>query len=191
MDANKPYRQPATPQRRSLERDFERFERDLNRLRVEFEKFFNGALPQPPEEQRKHLAETLKRLRNQPQLSSAESFRLGGLEARFNSYSELFGRRVRDLEEGRTIAFQRQQAARLDPESGVTVHGDLSQEVVETLFQGLCAGAEPPRFDLDTFGRYLDKQLNQIRQKSGREAVHFRVEREGSKVKLKAKPIAD
>lgn len=192
MEPFNPYRAPQPGDKTSLERDFDRFEASLKRLRVEYEKFFNGALPQPPEEQQKRLADELKRLRNQPQMSAAESFRLSGLEARYNSYSELFGRRLRDLEEGRIAAARLERARQMpDPEAGLTVREELTPEVVESLFAGLCRGAEPPRFDLDSFGSYLERQLSQIRQKSGRRSVRFRVEREGSKVKLKAKPIAD
>lgn len=204
MDPFRPYRggrqereeDAQTPQgpraRPSYQRHFERFERELRSLQIEFEKFFNGALPQPPEEHRQRLADELRRLRNAPQMSSADAFRLGGLEARFNSYNELFNRRVRDREEGRTAQAARVASTpRFDPEAGVTVRGKLDPDAVEALFAGLCRGAEPPRFDLDTFGRFLEKQLDQIRSKTGREAVQFRVEREGSQVRLKAKPVKD
>jgi hypothetical protein len=192
MDPFDPYRKTQQEERQSMDSDFQRFERDLKRLRVEFEKFFNGALAVPPEEQQQRLASDLRRLRNASQMTAAESFRLNGLEARFNSYCELFGRRQRDLEEGRTAAAKRAALVqRPDPEAGMTVRENLSAEVVESLFEGLCRGAEPPRFDLDTFGRYLGQQLEQIRQKSGNQAVQFRVEREGTKMKLKAKPIRE
>ncbi|MCB1056828.1 MAG: hypothetical protein KDD11_15115 [Acidobacteria bacterium] len=179
--------------RPSYQRDFERFERGLRALQIEFEKFFNGALPQPPEDHRQRLADELRRLRNLPQMSSADSFRLGGLEARFNTYNELFNRRIRDQEEGRSQAAARSAPAapRFDPEAGVTVRDRIDPEAVEALFAGLCRGADPPRFDLDTFGRFLEKQLDQIRTKTGGAAVQFRVEREGSQVRLKAKPIRD
>ncbi|MDY7093344.1 MAG: hypothetical protein SX243_10280 [Acidobacteriota bacterium] len=192
MDPFDSYRKPQQEERQSMDGDFQRFERDLKRLRVEFEKFFNGALAVPPEDQQQRLANELRRMRTTPQMTSAESFRLNGLEARFNSYCELFGRRQRDLEEGRTAAAKRAaMAQRADPEAGMTVRENLSSEVVEALFEGLCRGAEPPRFDLDTFGRYLGKQLDQIREKSGNQAVQFRVERDGTKMKLKAKPIRE
>jgi hypothetical protein len=43
--------------------------------------------------------------------------------------------------------------------------------------------------DLDTFRGYLQKQMTQIRDKTGCDAVQFRVVNEDGKVKLKAKPV--
>ena len=48
---------------------------------------------------------------------------------------------------------------------------------------------EPTRFDLDSFGRYLQQQVASIQQKTGCAEVQFRVAVEDGKVKLKAKPL--
>ena len=77
-------------------------DRDVQQLRVDFERFFNGALPFPPEELRGRVQAQIRTLRGLSNGATAvDNFRLGDLEARFNSYNELFNRRLRDTEEGR------------------------------------------------------------------------------------------
>lgn len=190
MDPYQPYRAKKAQTRPDLGRDLDRFEANLQRLRVEFEKFFNGALALPPDELRQQLSDELRRLRGISQLSSVDQFRLNGAEARFNSYHELFNRRLRDLEEGRAAApVAVPEIRKHDPRRGVEIGERADAEAVESLFAGLAAGPTPPKFDLDTFGRYLEKQAATIRQKTGCKTVRFRLEDDAGKIRLKAKPV--
>ncbi|MEM9290192.1 MAG: hypothetical protein AAGD01_00760 [Acidobacteriota bacterium] len=179
----------AKPKNRDAE--LSRFETRLRQLRIEYEKFFNGALLVPPEEERLNLQAELRRLRQLPQLTSVESFRLNGLEARFNSFSELFQRRVRDREEGRTprAAAAAPVEERPDARAGIVVDSSLPPDAVEALYVGLAQGGSAPKFDLDSFGRYLGQQLSSIQQKTGASRVQFRLQEKDGKLRLKAKPI--
>jgi len=51
-------------------------------------------------------------------------------------------------------------------------------------------GAEGPRFDLASFGSYLQRQSAAIRAKTGCAEVQFRLAAEDGKLKLKARPLA-
>jgi hypothetical protein len=166
--------------------------RDIRQLQIDFERFFNGGLPLPPEEQRTRVQAQLRNLRNLNMPSAVDSFRLNDLEARFNSYNELFNRRVRDIEEGRrghkVFAFVEKQ--RFDPRGGIVFGSEIDPEAAEALYHGLSAGAgDGPRFDLDSFQTYLRRQTEAIRQKTGCEEVQFRVAEEEGKLKLKARPV--
>ncbi|MCH9648555.1 MAG: hypothetical protein K0U98_09965 [Deltaproteobacteria bacterium] len=190
MSYYEPYRSVKKPTP-SVSRDLDLFERALRQLQVEYEKFFSGALPLPPEDDQQSLRFELRRLRSLSQLGSADLFRLGGLEARFNSYSELFNRRLRDFEEGRSRRARAQLAenAALDPQAGIVVGGSLKAGAVEALYTGLSRGGAAPKFDLGTFENYLQRQLQGIRQKTGCSEVQFRLEKQDGKIKLKAKPM--
>jgi hypothetical protein len=167
--------------------------RDIRQLQIDFERFFNGGLPLPPEDQRTRVQAQLRNLRNVNATSAVDSFRLNDLEARFNTYNELFNRRVRDIEEGRrgphkVFAFVERQ--RFDPRGGIVFGSDIDPEAVEALYQGLAAGVgEGPRFDLDSFQTYLRRQTAAIREKTGCTEVQFRVAEEEGKLKLKARPV--
>jgi hypothetical protein len=125
--------------------------------------------------------------------TAVDSFRLGDMEARFNSYNELFNRRVRDNEEGRHPAARPAPAPasrRYDPEQGIVFGDRIDPRAAEALYQGLAASpGDSPRFDLDSFQTYLARQVNAIREKTGCAQVQFRLAAEDGKIKLKARPV--
>lgn len=167
--------------------------RDIQKLRVEFERFFNGALPFPPEELRNRVQAQLRNLRNTSGATAVDSFRLGDMEARFNTYNELFNRRIRDQEEGRhpqAVRAAAPEARRFDPEKGILVGDSVEPEAAESLYQGLAKNpGEALKFDLDSFQTYLVKQAAAIRAKTGCSQVQFRLAAEDGKFKLKARPV--
>jgi hypothetical protein len=170
----------------------DRVERSIDQFRVDAERYFNGGLNVPPEELRARIERELRDLRLQPLRSAADQFRLGGLEARFNSLGELFARRLREREEGRSTIAPRPPAPeppRHDARLGIVVSDAGERETVEALWQGLAASGGGARFELETFRGYLAQQLDQIRARTGSAAVQFRVVEEEGRVKLKAKPL--
>jgi hypothetical protein len=169
-------------------------ENGIRQLRIDFERFLSGALPFPPEDLRTRIQSQLKELHNATNRSAVEGFRLGVLEARFNSYNELFNRRVREREEGRKVA--RTAATppppRFDPRRGILVDGKVDAQAAEALYTALAAGAGGgPAFDLATFRTYLERQTAALRGKTGCAAVQFRLAEEDGKLKLKARPVTD
>jgi hypothetical protein len=172
--------------------DLDRITGEIRQLQIDFERFFNGALPIPPEELRTRIQMQIRNLRNL-NLASVDSFRLGVVEARFNSYNEMFNRRVRDREEGRHPGAVRAAAPerrRYDAREGITFGASPDPEAVEALYQGLASGpGDGPKFDLDSFEKYLARQVASLREKTGCDQVQFRLAEEDGKVKLKARPV--
>jgi hypothetical protein len=168
--------------------------RDLQQLRVDFERFFNGSLHSPPDELRGRVQVQLRHLRGVNLTTAVDSFRLGDLEARFNSYNELFNRRLRGLEEGRQPGARHAPppvARRYDALQGILFGERIDPEAAEALYQALAAApGDSPRFDLDSFQTYLARQVAAIRDKTGCSEVQFRLSSEDGKVKLKARAVA-
>lgn len=187
---------PAPPGRQPSFGDaLDHINRDLHQLRVDFERFFNGSLHAPPDELRGRVQAQLRSLRGVNLTTAVDSFRLGDLEARFNSYNELFSRRLRDLEEGRQPGARHAPAVvvarRFDPIQGILFGSRIDPEAAEALYQGLAASpGDSPRFDLDSFQTYLARQVAAIRDKTGCAEVQFRLASEDGKLKLKARPVA-
>jgi hypothetical protein len=192
----------APPKPPTLTESIDRLAADVQRLRVDFERFFSGVLPFPPEDLRSRVQAQLRGLRNFNGGSAVDRFRLSDLEARYNSYNELFIRRVRDLEEGRRRTAHTLPAApapapapapRYDPEAGIVIGRQPRPEAVEALYRELTAGggggAAGPRFDLASFGSYLERQAAAIRERTGCDEVQFRLAAEDGKWKLKARPV--
>lgn len=171
--------------------DLDRFSDDLQRLRVEYERFFNGATAIPPEARRDEMESRLRLLRNAPARGAAEQFRLSSLEARFNSYQELWRRRLQNQEEGRTPTRGRTAPTpAFDVERGVVARTGIDADAAEALYRRLQQDSDSGlRFDVDRFRGYLESQLTAIRQRTGAEAVRFRLADEGGKMKLKAMPV--
>lgn len=175
------------------EQRIDRLQRTVRQMRIEYEKFFNGARDVPPEDLREQIQGEIRALRNSNLNSVAENFRLAQVEARFNSFGELYGRRLRQAEEGRgpLLVPGQRRAQRFDPHRGVEVGDDLDPAAVEALYQGLSRGpGQGPRFDLESFRDYLGKQVGALRARTGCARVRFRLEEEGDRLKLKAKPLA-
>jgi hypothetical protein len=184
--------QAARAAEEELERRFDRLERRIEQLKVEFYRYFAGDLELPPIPLRGEIEAEMRKLQAMNMRRSVDSFRFAALEARLHSYGEMFGRRLRLLEEGKVQPRHpsRPSAARHDVDAGVVVGPRLEGDAVDALFQGLVA--RNPRgatMDLDTFRSYLERQVAQIRDKTGCTAVQFRVVNEEGKVKLKAKPV--
>ena len=216
MDPRRPYRAKAQPAPKrdplaagrhpaagnpGLQDDIDQLGRGIQQLRIDFERFFSGALPFPPDELRARIQAQLRSLRNSNLATAVDSFRLGDMEARFNSYNELYSRRMREVEEGRQRALLPPPAAeappRHDPHRGILVRvaegaggGALDPTAVEALYHGLAGGpGEGPRFDLASFGSYLQRQAAALHGRTGCAAVQFRLAEEDGKLKLKARPI--
>jgi len=192
----------------------DRLAADIRQLRADFERFFSGAIALPPEELRRRVQGQLRQLRNVSAMSAVERFRLSDLEARHNSYDELFTRRLREREEGRrktgahaqvTLPREPQEPSpRYDPAAGVVIGRAPDPRAVAALYEGLSAAglagtpgdpggppvaAEGPRFDLASFGSYLVRQAAVVRDRTGCDDVQFRLVAEGGKLKLKARPL--
>jgi hypothetical protein len=147
----------------------------------------------PPDEMRHRIQLQIRQLRNLKQVSTLDAFRLGDIEARFNSYNELFNRRIRDREEGRRVGAVHLPvpvARRFDPRKGISFGGSFDPEAVEALYNGLASRpGDGPKFDLDSFEKYLARQVAALREKTGCDQVQFRLAEEDGKLKLKARPV--
>jgi hypothetical protein len=198
---------------------------EIRQLRVDFERFFSGALLIPPDELRRRVQARLRQLRSLNSMSAVDRFRLGDLEARHNSYDELYTRRLRDREEGRLRTGPSPMTSmtpltplpppRPSPAAGnapgspgaagapadagagsIVIGADPDPRAVAALYAQVTAadapggGAEGPRFDLASFGSYLQRQAAAIRAKTGCAEVQFRLAAEDGKLRLKARPLA-
>jgi len=164
----------------------------VEQFRVDAERFFNGGLALPPEELRTRVQGMLRELRGVTLRAAADQYRLGSLEARFNSLSELFGRRLRDREEGRGAPAPRVAAPErpaFDARAGIVLRDAGEAAAVEALWSGLAAAGGGKRLELETFRGYVARQVAEIRAKTGAGAVQFRVVEEEGRLKLKAKPL--
>ncbi len=179
---------PAADAAKKLERDIDRVAASIQRFRVDAQRYFAGDLKLPPEELRERITADLRRLRSASLKGAVANFRLGGLEAQFQSHLDLFGRRLRQRE----LTSLNQAAgsggeAGLDPMKGVVLGRQGRSAAVKALYESL--HQRNPKMDIERFQNYLEKQAEVIRSKTGCSEIQFRVAVEDGKMKLKAKPL--
>lgn len=177
---------------RPREAELDRLERDVNALRVDFERFFNGDLDVPPEQAREAVRSQIASLAAATK-SPVEAFRLGALEARFHSLSELFNRRLRnaELQHNAPRRATRPGTTAADVSSGIVLGQQFDASRVAPLHRGLYRDHPDGAMDLDTFTHYLTRQHQLIRERTGCDRVSFRIVEENGKKKLKAKPVRE
>lgn len=182
---------PSLEHKKTLNERLMNLDQDIRRFRIDFERFFSGNLPIPPDQRRIIIINQIKELRTERLRKVAHRFRFNTLEAKFNALLVLFNRRLRDVELGRKDRRAPQSSAReFDPLSGVVVSEKPSEAATQALFQGLYADSQTgPKADFGKFQSYLEKQAEKIRDKTGCQEVSFRVASEKGKLKLKAKPV--
>ena len=182
---------PAFERKKTLDERLMTLARDIRRFRIDFERFFSGNLPIPPEQRRISITNQIKELRTERLRTVAHRFRFNSLEAKFNALLVLFNRRLREAELGRK-GRQAQEVAdvEFDPRSGIVIRESPSDGAAQALFLGLYADRSGgPKADFDKFQEYLAKQAAMIRDKTGCQEVSFRVASEKGKLKLQAKAI--
>lgn len=166
----------------------------IDQYKIDFERFLSGALTLAPEDQRLRLVRELRELRNANLRTAVDQFRLGTLEARFNSLCELYQRRVREREEGRGGRLARPvepSAPRHDALRGVVVSGRLEPDAIDALYEALASrSGGRASLELEAFRSYIARQIEGIRERTGCASVQFRLATEEGKIKLKAKPVA-
>ena len=168
---------------RQLELEIDRLAASIQRFRVDSQRFFAGDVKLPPNALRERISADIRRLRGNSLKGASVNFRLGTLEAQFQSHQDLFGRRLRVREE--TDA--RAQAAKPapDPKQGVVLGTANDGPAVEALYRGL----HNPKMDLDRFRVYIERQAEAIREKTQCREIQFRIAVQDGKMKLKARPM--
>lgn len=170
----------------------DRVEELVTRLKIDFDRFFIGALPTPPETLRYKAFAEVRKLRSVHHKSAGIRFRVNSVEAKLNSLNELFNRRLRDHEIGtrrpgvKTVA---RKAPANDPYDGVVIERKPDPQAVEVLYSELYGKEKRgKKTDLESFRGFLLSQAAAIRDKTGCSDVVFRVTSKDGKLKLKAKP---
>lgn len=166
-------------------------EKDLQLLRIEFDRFMIGAIRLPPEQLRFQIEKRIRKMRRTRLRSAVERFRLGTLEASFNTLSELHARRLREIESGKASRSSHLASSpKPDAAIGFQVGENPDRIAIETLYETLYGKhGRKLKADFASFEKHISKQVANVRKKTGCERVHLRVAREGDTLKLKAKPI--
>ena len=87
-----------------------KLEDQIRRLKTQFDLFFMGVRKLPPSTDKKQVEEAIRDMGKGRLRDNTSRFRYNTLVARYNRYQELWGRQMREREEG-PIDFRKRQAA--------------------------------------------------------------------------------
>lgn len=182
-------------------------ENALQRLIKEWERFFAGVRKTPPVGERERLTRRLRVLTDEGAGRHAEQFRLEQLQSRFQSYSMMWERMLREREEGRTAhGYLARDATPPDARSSTSpgasdaaaranagAPANVDDGGVDTLYDRYVEArrelGQGSRVDRETFAAQLEAQRSRLEGRLGG-PVRFEVVVDGSKVKLAARRVA-
>ncbi len=179
-----------------IEELLDELERNLSRLRIDYEQFFMGNMRREPQALRGKVQKSVLKLVNEPPRQSRQKFRFNTLNARFQVYRQLWGRTLREMERGtyKRDRFKLAIKGRVPPEpvgKAAPAKARKKGSAIDQLHGALEAaraktgegGGVPSAQEL---GRIVRKQMDAIRAKHGDVNVKFRVVIENNKAKVKA-----
>jgi hypothetical protein len=189
----------------------EKLEEDIRRLKNRYDQFFAGIQKMAPQQERRNIDVFIHELSKDKIRDNSRRFRFNQLITRYNQLREMWGRRMREREEG-PLDFRRRQAAMAEepaaapppeprrvtshrPDPYVRVTPASNGEEVRKLYEQIerehfKLGKLPP-VTFDQLTQMVQKQSEIVRSKYRVSTVAFRVETIDGKVKLKAKPLQE
>jgi len=196
--------------------ELERLEEEIRKVKNKYDQFFSGIQKTPPMHDRRNVEILIYEIGKQKMRDNARRFRYNTLLSRYNQYREMWGRKMREREEG-PLDFRRRAAALNEPsappppsheaskpaarvtssngETYVKVapgtNGDEVRKLYDQLQQEHSKLGKSSPISLEQLSQMVEKQSEVVRSRYNVSAVAFRVETVDGKVKLKAKPLQE
>lgn len=193
--------------------ELDKLEEDVRKLKNKYDQFFTGITKVPPSMERHQVESFIHELNKQKIRDNSRRFRLNTIISRFNQYREMWGRKMREREEG-PLDFRRRQAAlqapappppppsiaqargtSLPPDPYVKMtpdgNGDQIRKLHAEIERAHGEMGKQSNLSLDQLAAMVQKQTELVRARYHVNTVAFRVETVDGKVKLKAKPLQD
>jgi hypothetical protein len=172
----------------------DRFEDSVNKLKLDYDIFFNGGAERVPQSAHDALNLELKRLFSVQSYTYAQRFRLNSLAGRFTAYNSLWQKSLRAIEQGRKPGYTPTLNARerLDSDINITMSSVKDTSAIDKLLQAFCDAKElagqSGAVDPLAFERLITSKMRDLQHEKSCEEVIFTVSIEGGKVHLKSKP---
>jgi hypothetical protein len=196
----------------TVTQELDQLENSIRQLQIEWEKFFSGIERKPPVDLKTKLEAMIRRYSNAEIRNNTERFRFQNLATRYQTFAELWAKRLRAMEEGRPMGLHGKAAAMAPPphpspaiaERMAAPAARAANEVrvkdaaadtdaVRTLFDRFLEArkqaGESGAVKFESFQKIIAQQSTRILNEKGASAVDFRLETKDGKVSLKAKPV--
>lgn len=91
------------PVRLTLEEELKALDFEIRRLKVQYDLYFQGAIPRPPTDQHGALSRAMRKLQGVEMRNMAERFMYNNVVNKFNTFQELWNKMMRMKEEGARV----------------------------------------------------------------------------------------
>ncbi len=192
--------------------ELDKLEEDIRRLKNRYDQFFAGINKVVPSFERHQIESFIHELSKQKMRDNTRRFRFSTILSRYNQFREMWGRKMREREEG-PLDYRRRQAAMsaphpvaphehpaaphvtsAPPDPYVRMTPETNGEQIQKLHDEIArenAKLGKPSVSIEQLTTMIQKQSEMVRAKYHVNTVAFRVETIDGKVKLKAKPLQD
>jgi len=192
----------------NVEDDLQLLDTRMKQLRLDYEQYFLGSRPREPNQLRAEVQKMIAYYANVPIQNTAQRFKFNNLRARYFSFRRHWDETVRKIEEGsyernvfKANLHERERAERARKAAAGKRRGarvsaaaaDAEGAGLDSLFGAYLEARKRCGLEgapsAEQFARQLHAQEAAIREKTGCQAVRFRVVVEDGKAKLKATPV--
>lgn len=187
-----------------VEEEIKKLKAELEKLKFEFNQYFAGNRKLPPYKERGEFERKLKELSRRKFFAHGPRFMVETLLASYTSYSSLWEKIMRDIEEGKYVRGKgwvgktelkepvmephKKEVKDLTtqpPEDSITKIYQEFRELKE-ITEGV-----PPSIDERKFRQQIEDLRKRLKMEKGYKEVDFRVVVENGKVKIKAIPVKE
>jgi hypothetical protein len=176
----------------TVDEELSRLEENIRRLKIEYEAYFNGGNPRPPNDTLYRVEQAIKRYSSDAgRLNVSQRFRFNNLWQRYAVHNDLWRKRLRNREEGRETAL-RSHAAEADSATQIVVRDpDREQAKVDRLLQALVdakqrVGERADNIGPARFQKFVREKTRQLKQELGCDSVLFSVTVKDGRVRFTA-----
>ena len=197
--------------------EIDKLEEMIRVVKSKYDQFWMGILKVPPMFERRQVDVYIFEMAKQKMRDNGRRFRFNTLTSRWNQYREMWGRRMREREEG-PLEFQRRKTAlegpaRTAPQSEARLgtpsargtsadadpyvkvapgtNGEEIQALLEQINRANSQLGKASNVTFEQLREMVQKQTEMVRSRYKVDAVGFKVETVDGKVKLKAKPLQE
>ncbi len=189
----------ATPKgsRLTVDEELSKLDDNIRRLKIEYEAYFNGGTPRPPNDLAFRVESVIKKHSGgTTEMNFSQRFKFNQLVQRYAVHADLWRKRLKAKEEGLAWfgAVRRSGAEAAPDPTAVRVaweNPDEEKESVQRLFEALVTaldrtGRDHSHIDETRFAEFIRKKTRQAQARLGCKWVQFSVSVEEGYVKLKA-----
>ena len=179
----------------TIEEQLADLEIKLRQLRVQYQQFFNGGMKLPPTVARAEVDRIVRRFANLTLRTFAERYRFNNLQAKYQSYCELWGRQMRTQEEGERPSVAARQRVQVSEQlvararvANPSAQQEQLKEIYSRFIEARSQHGQKKGLSFDKFVKGVAGQAAQLQKSSGCAEIELRLVVKDDQVQLKARP---